>query len=86
MKCGISKSVSDESKACDALLDKTVMHLKHLAELIDAPKYDSHQFRTEHDKLEDEIDSFVKNSEKQKKYCHYRKSDEKEIQKATAIG
>jgi hypothetical protein len=32
------------SKACDAL-DKTV-HLKHLAELIDAPyKYDSHQFK-----------------------------------------
>jgi hypothetical protein len=60
--------LSDESKACDALLDKTVMHLKHLAELIDAPyKYDSHQSRTEHDKLEDEIDSFVKNSEKKKK-------------------
>jgi hypothetical protein len=38
----LAKELSDESKACDALLDKTVMHLKHL-ELIDAPKYDSHQ-------------------------------------------
>jgi hypothetical protein len=69
---GTAKELSDESKTCDALLDKTVMHLK-LAELIDAHKYDSHQFRTEHDKLEDEIDSFVKNSEKQKEILPLQK-------------
>jgi hypothetical protein len=40
--------------------------LKHL-ELIDAPyKYDSHQCRTEHEKLEIEIDDFVKNFRKKK--------------------
>jgi hypothetical protein len=27
---GTAKELSDESKTCDALLDKTVMHLKHL--------------------------------------------------------
>jgi hypothetical protein len=34
--------VVHESKCCDELQDKTALHLKHLAELIDAPyKYDS---------------------------------------------
>jgi hypothetical protein len=42
--------------------------LKHLAELIDAPyKYDSHQCRTDHEKLEIEIDDFVKIFRKNKK-------------------
>jgi hypothetical protein len=56
-----------------ALIEKTALHLKHLAELIDAPyKYDSHQCRTEHEKLEIEIDDFVKNFRKNKKnICHY---------------
>jgi hypothetical protein len=50
-----------------------------LAELIDAPyKYDSHQCRTEHEKLEIEIDDFVKISGK--KEDTLLKSDEK-IQK-----
>jgi hypothetical protein len=40
-----------------------------------------------HDKLEDEIDSFVKNSEKQKEILPLQKSDEKRnSKKATAIG
>jgi hypothetical protein len=54
--------------------------LKHLAELIDAYKYDSHQCRTEHEKLEIEIDDFVKISGKKKKYLPLLKSDER-IQK-----
>jgi hypothetical protein len=33
----ISKALSHESSACDALIEKTALHLKHLAELIDAP-------------------------------------------------
>jgi hypothetical protein len=32
----ISKSISHESSACDALIEKTALHLKHLAELIDS--------------------------------------------------
>jgi hypothetical protein len=40
-------------------------------------KYDSHQCRTEHEKLEIEIDDFVKNFRKQqKKYLPLLKSDE----------
>jgi hypothetical protein len=79
----LAKALSDESSACDALIEKTALHLKHLAELIDAPyKYDSHQCRTEHEKLEIEIDDFVKNFKKnKKKYLPLLKSDEKEIQK-----
>jgi hypothetical protein len=62
----LAKALSDESSACDAF-EKTALHLKHLAELIDAPyKYDSHQCRTEHEKLEIEIDDFVKNFRKTK--------------------
>jgi hypothetical protein len=80
----LAKELSDESRACDTLLDKTVMHLKHLADLIDAPyKYDSHQFRTENDKLENEIDSFVKKFRKNKKeiFAITEKVMKKEIQK-----
>jgi DNA topoisomerase VI subunit B len=73
----LAKALSDESSACDALIEKTALHLKHLAEL-DAPyKYDSHQCRTEHEKLEIEIDDFVKISGKnKKKYLPLLKSDE----------
>lgn len=36
-------------------------HLHHLAELIDNPfAYDSQQFRTEHEQLEDDLAHFVK--------------------------
>jgi hypothetical protein len=33
----LAKALSHESSACDALIEKTALHLKHLAELIDAP-------------------------------------------------
>jgi hypothetical protein len=45
-------------------------------------KYDSHQCRTEHEKLEIEIDDFV-NFKKQKKYLPLLKSDEKRDSKKT---
>jgi len=46
---------------CQLLLEKTRKHLSHLAYLIDDPfKYDSHVFRNEHQKLEDDIVAFVK--------------------------
>jgi hypothetical protein len=48
-------------KECTSLLQRTNTHLQHLAALIDDPfKYDSHQFRTEHGLLEDELVYFVK--------------------------
>lgn len=51
----------ETDKQCDSLLNKTNEHLAHLANLINAPfKYDSHEFRTEHDQLEDDISNFVK--------------------------
>lgn len=64
----ITKGLSQEIKDCDSLVQRVAKHLSHLAELIDDPfKYDSHQFRTEHEKLEDEIASFVKKFRKNKK-------------------
>jgi hypothetical protein len=74
------------SKCCDELQDKTALHLKHLAELIDAPyKYDSHQIRKEHENLDNEIASFVnKFRKKKKKYCHYRKVMKKKFKRLTA--
>jgi hypothetical protein len=80
----LAKALSYESSACDALIEKTALHLKHLAELIDAPyKYDSHQCRTDHEKLEIEIDDFVKNFRKNKKeiFAITEKVMKKEIQK-----
>ncbi|WP_413999030.1 hypothetical protein ACMDB5_00120 [Flavobacterium sp. W1B] len=65
---GLTKRLTEENKECDSLLEKTAKHLKHLAELIDDPfKYDSHQFRSEHEKLEDGIASFIKEFRKNKK-------------------
>jgi len=60
--------LSEISKNCDKLIEKTSLHQTHLAELIDAPfKYDSHKFRTEHEELENEIASFIKKFRKIKK-------------------
>jgi hypothetical protein len=58
-----------------------------LAELIDAPyKYDSHQCRTDHEKLEIEIDDFVKILGKtRKKYLPLLKSDEERNSKTATI-
>lgn len=61
-------SLTETSKNCDELLEKTAKHLSHLAELIDDPfKYDSHKFRSEHEELENKITSFVKQFRKTKK-------------------
>jgi hypothetical protein len=58
----LASGLSETGKNCDRLLEKTSKHLAHLAELIDDPfKYDSHKFRSEHEELENEIASFVKN-------------------------
>jgi hypothetical protein len=83
----LAKALSHESSACDALIEKTALHLKHLAELIDAPyKYDSHQCRTDHEKLEIEIDDFVKILGKtRKKYLPLLKSDEERNSKTATI-
>jgi hypothetical protein len=80
----VAKELSNESECCDRLQNKTALHLKHLAALIDAPhKYDSHQSRNEHDKLETEIASFVNNFRKNKKeiFAITEKVMKKEIQK-----
>jgi hypothetical protein len=64
----ISKSIISRELGLRCINRKDRLHLKHLAELIDAPyKYDSHQCRTDHEKLEIEIDDFVKNFRKTKK-------------------
>ena len=64
----ITTGLSGELKECDTLINKTAKHLIHLSELIDDPfKYDSHQFRNEHEELENEIAAFVKKFRKNKK-------------------
>ncbi len=53
---------------CGALLNRANKHLHHLAELIDNPfAYDSHKFRTEHQQLEDDLATFVKEFRKNRK-------------------
>jgi len=50
------------------LLKRTNKHLSHLGDLIDDPfKYDSHQFRTEHELLEDDIVKLVDDFKKHRK-------------------
>ena len=57
----IEKSIMKTDKICSNLLKRTEKHLMHLADLMEDPfKYDSHQFRTEHQQLEDDITNFVK--------------------------
>lgn len=57
----LASNLLETNKECDKLIEKTAKHLSHLSELIEAPfKYDSHKFRTEHERLENEIASFVK--------------------------
>ena len=64
----LTKRLTNESKECDSLIEKTTTHLSHLGQLIDDPyKYDSHQFREEHEKLEDAIATFIKKFRKNKK-------------------
>lgn len=48
-------------KLCEELLKRTYDHHKHIEEIIESPfTYDSHQFREEHQALEDDIASFIK--------------------------
>lgn len=55
-------------KECESLLERTNNHLQHLAQLIDNSfAYDSHQFRAEHEILEDELTQFVKDFRKNRK-------------------
>ncbi|PKP10621.1 MAG: hypothetical protein CVU08_13520 [Bacteroidetes bacterium HGW-Bacteroidetes-3] len=57
----IDNSILETAKKCSDLLKRVEKHLTHLAGLMEDPfKYDSHQFRTEHQQLEDEITNFVK--------------------------
>lgn len=57
----ISNGVLETSKKCNDLLQGIDKHLTDLANLIEAPfKYDTQQFRTEHQQLEDDITNFVK--------------------------
>lgn len=55
-------------RECTLLLEKTNKHLHHLSELMDNSfAYDSHQFRAEHDILEDELSQFIKDFRKNRK-------------------
>ncbi len=64
----IELSLVKITKQCSNLLEKVNKHLSHLAGLIDDPfKYDSHQFRTEHQTLEDDISKFIKDFRKNRK-------------------
>jgi hypothetical protein len=57
----IDNSILETAKKCTDLLQRIAKHLPHLANLIEDPfKYDSHQFRAEHQLLEDDITNFVK--------------------------
>lgn len=55
-------------KQCASLLQRVNKHLTHLAALIDDSfKYDAHQFRTEHELLEDDFAEFVKTFRRNRK-------------------
>ncbi len=57
----IDSSILKTAKKCTNLLQRVDKHLSHLANLMEDPfKYDSHQFRAEHQQLEDDITNFVK--------------------------
>lgn len=57
----IEVSLLKVDKKCASLLKQTNTHLHYLTELIDDPfKHDSHQFRSDHELLEDELVQFVK--------------------------
>ena len=57
----IDNSILETTKKCTDLLRRIDTHLTHLVNLIEDPfKYDSHQFRGEHQQLEDDITIFVK--------------------------
>jgi cysteinyl-tRNA synthetase len=58
----LASRLSEVARVCDSLQEKTSKTLSHLAELIDEPfKYDFNKCRSEHEELENEIVSFIKN-------------------------
>ena len=64
----IEVGLNNMDNQCGSLLDRANKHLHHLAELIDNPfAYDSHKFRAEHEQLEDDLTSFVKDFRKNRK-------------------
>jgi cysteinyl-tRNA synthetase len=57
----LASRLSAITRICDNLLRKTSENLNHLTGLIDEPfKYDFHEFKSEHDELENEIVLFIK--------------------------
>lgn len=84
---GLVMHLSEIRNKCDGLFDKTTKHLSHLSELIDDPfKYDSHEFRSEHEILEDKIASFYKRFRKIKSEVFTVSEDviEKEVMRLKA--
>ena len=64
----IEVGLNNMDNQCGTLLDRANKHLHHLTELIDNPfAYDSHKFRAEHEQLEDDLTSFVKDFRKNRK-------------------
>jgi len=83
----LASALSEISKKCEELIKKTTLHFNHLAELIDNPfKYDSNQFRSEHEVLENVIASFVKKFWEIKKeaFAISEKVIEKEIKRLSS--
>jgi hypothetical protein len=80
MKCRTSKSIISMRARflrCINRKDRPPFETSQAELLIDSYKYDSHQCRTDHEKLEIEIDDFVENLGKtRKKYLPLLKSDE----------
>ncbi len=57
----LGQGILNDSKTCNDLLSKIKEHLSHLANIMDEPfKNDAHEFRTEHEELEDYISQFIK--------------------------
>lgn len=64
----IRLGVIELSKRASDMHQKALKHLGNIANIIDEPfAYDSSKFREEHQILEDEIASFIKNCRKQRK-------------------
>ncbi len=75
----IEVSLLGIGKECASLLEKTNKYLHHLPELIDNPfAYDSHQFRTEHEVIEDELTQFVKDFRKNRNEI-FKTNEEKKM-------
>jgi cysteinyl-tRNA synthetase len=57
----LASRLSEITRICDELLRKTSENLSQFTALIDEPfKYDFHEFKSEHDELENEIVLFIK--------------------------